>query len=135
MRGGLLGRVELYYFHDCPQNVLYEKPTLTRAHPLEELLAEKAKNSSVLLVSDAGAARGDYDGQRLEETRKFLEKLHRFTYLYAWINPLPRPRWRGTTAEDIACLIPMYSLNRDELNDAINILRGHPFPPGVTINA
>lgn len=135
VRGGLLGRVELYYFHDCPQNVLYEKPTLTRAHPVEDLLAEKVKKSSVLLVSDAGAARGDYDQQRVEDTKKFLEKLHQCTYLYAWINPLSPSRWKGTTAEDIACFVPMYSLNRDGLNDAINILRGHPFPPGVNINA
>ena len=89
----------------------------------------------MLLVSDAGAARGDYDEQRVEDTKKFLEKLHQYTYLYAWINPLPHSRWKGTTAEDIACFVPMYSLNRDGLNDAINILRGHPFPPGVNINA
>ncbi len=54
-----------------------------------------------------------------------------YTYLYAWLNPMPRNRWEKTTAEDIARIVPMFSVNREGLNDAVNILRGHPFPSGV----
>lgn len=72
-----------------------------------------------------------YDNLRRDETKIFLHQLRSYTYLYAWLNPVPLYRWHFTTAEDIAQLAPMYPLDRDGLDDAITILRGHPFPPGV----
>jgi uncharacterized protein with von Willebrand factor type A (vWA) domain len=134
LRGGLLGGVSLYYFHDCPQGFLYEHPNLTDPLSLEGVLDSQAKGNSVLIVSDAGAARGDYDGKRLEDTRTFLRVLNTYSYRYAWLNPVLAARWNTTTAEDIAALAPMFSLDKDGLNDAVNILRGHPFPPGVNLD-
>lgn len=134
-RGGLLRLVHRYYFHDYPARVVYQRPNLTRAAQIEQVLAEQAKNTSVLIVSDAGAARGYYDAQRVNATKAFLSLLNTYTYLYAWLNPMPPLRWKGNTAEEIAHFVPMFSLNRDGLNDAIELLRGHPFPPGVTNNA
>ncbi|MDZ8186525.1 MAG: VWA domain-containing protein [Nostoc sp. ChiSLP02] len=134
LRGGLLGKTRLYYFHDCPENLLYQRPNLTNALPLETILNEGAKGNSVLIIGDAGAARGYYDLQRVTETKLFLQTLSTYTYLYAWLNPMPKSRWVATTAEDIACMIPMFPLDREGLNDAVNILRGHPFPPGVGID-
>ncbi|MCP4542433.1 MAG: VWA domain-containing protein [Chloroflexi bacterium] len=135
LRGGLLGRVSLYYFHDCPEGFLFERPSLTDLLSLEQVLSSQAKGNSVLIVSDAGAARGYYDKQRLKDTKAFLKTLNAFTYLYAWLNPMPATRWRVTTAEDIARLAPMFHLDRDGLNDTVNILRGHPFPPEVNLDA
>jgi len=135
LRGGSLKKVSLYYFHDCPEFILFERPTLTVTRPLDEILSSQAKGSSVLIVSDAGAARGYYDGQRVAITRTFLKTLSVYTYLYAWLNPVPRNRWEATTAEDIACMVPMFPLDREGLNDVIDILRGHPFPPGVNLDA
>ncbi|MCP4368365.1 MAG: VWA domain-containing protein [Deltaproteobacteria bacterium] len=135
LRGGLLGKVNIYYFHDCPGKVLYTRQSLTGAIPLEEVLSNQVKDNSILIVSDAGAARGYYDEQRLNTTRRFLKNLHTYTYLYAWLNPIPSKRWQSTTAGIIAQLVPMFSLDRDGLNDAINILRGQPFPPGVNLDA
>ncbi len=134
LRGGLLGRVSLFYFHDCPEGVLYKRSGLSSALSLEEILTNQVKNNSVLIISDAGAARGDYDQQRVEDTHTFLKTLDTYTYLYAWLNPMPVVRWTTTTAEDITNLAPMFPLDREGLNDAINILRGYPFPPGVDLN-
>ena len=97
-------------------------------------MARDAHNNHVLIVSDAGAARAHYDDERVHNTKSFLEKLGRYTYLYAWINPVPFSRWRFTTAADIEQLVPMFPLDRDGLDDAIQILRGHPFPPGVSLH-
>ena len=133
-RSGLLGKTSFYYFHDCPEGFLYEKPNFTSARPLETVLEERAKSNSVLVVSDAGAANGDYDEMRVRETRGFLKTLRNYTYLYAWLNPMPRDRWQVNSAEDIACMVPMFPIDREGLNDAVNILRGHPFPPGVSLN-
>lgn len=134
LRGGLLGKTSLYYFHDCPEGLLYQRPSLTAALPLEAVLDEQAKGNSVLIISDAGAARGYYDRRRVAETKSFLKTLSAYTYLYTWLNPMPKTRWEVTTAEDIASMVPMFPLDREGLNDAVNILRGHPFPAGVSIN-
>jgi uncharacterized protein with von Willebrand factor type A (vWA) domain len=133
-RGGLLGKIDCYYFHDCPEQFFYQRPTLTNAWPLEEVLQEKAKGNSVLIISDGGAARGYYDGMRVTDTKTFLQTLSTYTYLYAWLNPMPQNRWLTTTAEDIANMVPMFPLEREGLEDAVNILRGHPFPAGVGLN-
>jgi uncharacterized protein with von Willebrand factor type A (vWA) domain len=126
LRGGLLGKTSFYYFHDCPEGFFYQNPNLTRAKPLQVVLDEEAKGNSVLIISDAGAARGYYDSMRVKETKSFLQTLREYTYLYAWLNPMPKHRWKTTTAEDIASKVPMFPLNRDGLNDVVNILRGFP---------
>jgi hypothetical protein len=135
VRGGLLGRISLYYFHDFPEGFLFEHSNLTGMLSLEQILSSQAKGNSVLIVSDAGSARGYYDVQRLSDTRAFLKTLNAYTYLYAWLNPMPATRWNATTAEDIARLVPMFHLDKDGLNDAVSILQGHPFPPEVNLDA
>ena len=130
----LAGKTSLYYFHDYPGHTLYEDNLLGQPMTLEQVLARYTHNSPVLIVSDAGAARAHFDDERMHNTRRFLKTLHHYTYLYAWINPVPFSRWRSTTAEDIEQLAPMFPLDRDGLDDAIQILRGHPFPPGVSLH-
>jgi uncharacterized protein with von Willebrand factor type A (vWA) domain len=130
-RGGLLGQTALYHFHNYPAGALARPGELTPHWPLGTVLAEEAKRNSVLIVSDAGAARGDFRRSRLDKTRAFLKALREVTYLYAWVNPLPRDRWAAGTAAAIARLVPMFPLDREGLLDAVNILRGYPFPPGV----
>lgn len=133
-KGGVSGKISAYYFHDCPEVYLYKNPNFTAPLLIEDILLEQARDNSVLIVSDAGAARRTYDGQRLKQTKAFIKQLRQYTYLYAWLNPVPQPRWRTTTAEDIAKFVPMYSLEREGLNDSIKILLGHPFPPGVRLD-
>ncbi len=128
------GKTMLYYFHDCPGHTLYEDSLLGQPIALEQVLPSYAHNGQVLMVSDAGAARAHYDDERVHHTRRFLETLHRYTHLYAWINPVPFFRWRFTTAEDIEQLVPMFPLDRDGLDDAIQVLSGHPFPLGVSLH-
>jgi len=134
LRGGLLGKTSLYYFHDCPEGFLYQRPSLTAALPVQSVLEEQAKGNSVLIISDAGAARGCYDRRRVAETKSFLKTLSAYTYLFAWLNPMPKTRWQATTAEDIACMVPMFPVEQEGLNDTVNILRGHTFPAGVGID-
>ena len=133
-KGGLLSSTTIYYFHNCPEIYLFTKPNLTNPIPAEEILSEKAQNNSVLIVSDAGAARRTYNRTRLKNTQSFLKLLMEYTYLYAWLNPVPKTQWRATTSEDIAKIVPMYPVEREGLNDAVKILLGHPFPPEIHLN-
>lgn len=124
LRSGSLKHTSILYFHDSPESYLYTYPTLLGSRPLEEVLAEHCHGNSVLIVSDAGAARGHYDSIRTNTTKEFIEKLSQYTYLHAWLNPVPKVRWRGTTAWNIAQLLPMLQLDWEGLNDVVNILRG-----------
>lgn len=125
LREGRLGLAALYFFHNVPDEQLYETEMLTGAVSLGELL-ERHTGSTLLLVSDAGAARGRRDRERIEGTRQFLERVSGLWQPVAWVNPLPRRRWKGTSAERIARFpgLGMTELTEDGLVQAIDLLRG-----------
>ncbi|NEQ38130.1 MAG: hypothetical protein F6K40_18415 [Okeania sp. SIO3I5] len=132
-KGGLLNQTSVFYFHNILKGYLFQKSNLTKPLPIEEILSQEAPNNCVVIVSDGGAARRTYDSERLSKTDNFIRQLSKYTYLYGWLNPVPKFQWRMTTAEDIARFIPMYSLSREGLNDLVRILLGHPFPVGVNL--
>jgi uncharacterized protein len=118
----LSDRTCFYYFHDCPEDFFYRDSHLFDAVPTAFVLDKQAKESSVLIISDAGSARGFYDQERVANTKLFIEIISRYTSRYVWLNPMPKNRWQRTTAEDIANMISMFPLNCEGLNYAVNIL-------------
>lgn len=81
--------------------------------------------SSVLIFSDGGAARGCYNSDRLELTEEFLKQFKQRVRYMAWLNPVPKSRWEGTTAGEISRSIPMFECDRIGLQNAIKVLRGN----------
>jgi uncharacterized protein len=125
VRGGKLGEAGIYYFHNCPIDYLYHDAKHQQAIPLEQWSGQVSRNRSVVLIfSDAGAARGGANPTRIEETQKFLAGLKQQVCYVAWLNPMPKDRWTGTSAEAIAQLIPMFEIDRKGLDGAIAALRG-----------
>lgn len=150
---GNLGQVAIYYFHDCPQVVrdgrittdLYREHTVNE-HPqglygrtLSAILAEfDLAYTSVLIFSDAGAARSSWDEGRIQATHLFLYQLRSLgAKNIIWLNPMPEERWDGdrlealnqldkfeNSATAIAELVPMVSMERDGLYRAIDGLKG-----------
>ncbi|MEM7134257.1 MAG: hypothetical protein AAF702_48755 [Chloroflexota bacterium] len=129
-RSGLLGETSICYFRNSPRQYLSLHPGMVDHQPIEAVLAEKATGRSVLIISDAGAGQGAYRKSLVEEVSRFLWTLHDYTYLSAWLNPLPQDRWQSTSAEEIAQLVPMFPIERDGLVDAVNVLRGQPHKGG-----
>ncbi|MAT95699.1 MAG: hypothetical protein CL608_00915 [Anaerolineaceae bacterium] len=142
VEAGRLGRAGTYYFHDCPppqnrrqivtpqnplrEHKLYQKAHLLGARPVSEI-ADDFDNwrTGVLIFSDAGAARGGWDDARIENTAVFLYQLRTLGIeRIAWLNPMPEPRWQQTSAAPIADMVPMFSLERNGLYRAIDVLRG-----------
>ena len=76
------------------------------------------------MVSDAGAARSNYNPERIECTQRFIEQLRQSVRYYAWLNPMPNDSWQGTTAGEIARFVPMFEMSPQGFNAAINTLRG-----------
>lgn len=121
---GQFGRVDVFYFYNVPTGHVYADDRLTKPIALEIALECCDRDTSVLIVSDGGAARGYRDGQRLELTRKFLLTLHKYSRLIGWLNPIPKERWYGSSAEFIAYLVPMQEMSNDGLGQIIDVVRG-----------
>lgn len=118
-------QVEVVYFQNVPPPHVFRDPHLTESLPLERLLAGVTPDTSVLVVSDAGAARGYRSTTRIRATAEFLVQLKRRTTLIAWLNPMPQSRWASTSAQFIARLVPhMFQMDRDGFGNAIDALRG-----------
>ncbi len=116
--------VLIFYFHNVPSSHVYQDLYLTSPIPSEEVLGLCDNETSVLVVSDAGAARGYRRQERIQATTRFLLQLQKQTHLIAWLNPMPRSRWVGSSAEILAYLVPMFQMERLGFGDAIDVMRG-----------
>lgn len=123
-RGGRLRQTRVFYFHDYADEYLYRHPALLDAQPIDEVLAEVGEQAVVLIVSDAGAARGNFDPERVKLTQEWIELMQQSMRYTAWLNPMPNDSWLHTTAQEIASFVPMFEMSRLGMNAAISVLRG-----------
>ncbi|MEH1813406.1 MAG: hypothetical protein V7L09_13325 [Nostoc sp.] len=120
---GRLGKINIYYFRNCPSDFLYRDPYLLEAETLKNVFSNlQFERSTVLIFSEGGAARGNYNRDRIQLTKQFLDELRRYTHSIAWLNPMPRFRWSGTSANQIERMIPMFEFNRRGLQSAVSLL-------------
>ncbi|MBU7587342.1 MAG: hypothetical protein KAF91_31640 [Nostoc sp. TH1S01] len=123
-RGGRLRTTNVFYFHDYPDEYLYRHPAMLDAKAVSEVLEEIGERGAVLIISDAGAARGHFDQERVDNTKVWIKQLQQSVRYYAWLNPMPSECWRQTTAFEIARFVPMFEMNPQGMNAAISVLRG-----------
>lgn len=124
---GGLRRVAFYFFHDVPLLYLFNNPLISQKHAEEiDKALENFSGAGVLILSDGGAARGNLDENRVNQTANFLKKLRERRLNVAWLNPVPAERWAGTSAERIReeCSVKMMTYDRVGMDDAVNVLRG-----------
>lgn len=128
-------KVKVYYFHNYPnKSELY----LNHTNKNDKILLNEIINNihphytSVLIFSDSGAARKKEkkptDVERREKlTKDFIEQLKSKLNYIVWINPIPKERWKGTSAEFVSQLIPMFEFNHQELEKSMKVLQGKTF--------
>lgn len=119
-------RVDVCYFHNIPTKNVYRDFRLTEPFLKEDIFDSCDSDTSILIVSDGGAARGYRDLARIQETMKVLIALKQRTNHIAWLNPMPEERWLSTSAQMIAYLVPMYGMNQQGFSNAIDTIRGQP---------
>jgi uncharacterized protein with von Willebrand factor type A (vWA) domain len=97
----------VFYFQNYPTDYLFVQRNLSQ--PVKFADALRLSNPAVtyaVIISDAGAARGTKDAERVKTrtdyTRLFLKELQRYTSKIIWLNPMPMHRWEGTAAHHIA---------------------------------
>ncbi|MDJ0704695.1 MAG: VWA domain-containing protein [Leptolyngbyaceae cyanobacterium MO_188.B28] len=118
--------VGTFYFQNVPTSNVYMDTYLTEVVPLTAALSSCDAATSILIVSDAGAARGKRTRGRIRATARFLYQLKRYTSLIAWLNPMPKFRWVGSSAEIIANSVSMFQTDNEGLSNAIDVVRGQP---------
>ncbi len=121
---GTLERLDVYYFHNVPATSIYRDPYLTESILLSQVLKMCNSDTSVLIVSDGGAARGYRHLERIQATTEFLLDIGQKTNYIAWLNPMPRDRWNRTSAQIIRYRVKMYPMNNQGLSNAIDTIMG-----------
>jgi uncharacterized protein len=125
--GGRFRTVRAFYFHNIPDDALMTSPAFTDAESLQTFMRGKLGRQIVfVIVSDAGAARGIRNGARVDATSRFLRHLSRTKLRVVWLNPVPRDRWPGTSAEALERFVPMFEINRLGMDRAIAALKKPP---------
>ncbi|MEB3294506.1 MAG: hypothetical protein VKJ24_15220 [Synechococcales bacterium] len=128
---GTIEEVQVYYFHNVPREYVYEDEHLTQPIEWAQVLQGCDAETSVMIVSDAGAARGSRRLTRIRETTQFLVKLMSQTSLVGWLNPLPRSRWSRSAAEILAYSVRMETLDQDGFSTMVREVRGLPLEFGA----
>ncbi len=105
---------------------LYDDEALTEPRWLSSVLRSLDAGTGVVVISDAGAARGRLITERLVDTIALVKAAKTEGRMLAWLNPIPSPAWHGTTAGQLARHVPMYGLNREGMYRAVDVLRGRP---------
>ncbi len=100
-------RAPVFYFQNYPTGYVFKTPNLSGPVKLKETLLKANRNSTLaIIISDAGAARGNTNDapvkDRYNMTKVFLDALSESCAHTVWLNPMPTHRWRGTSAELIA---------------------------------
>ena len=123
---GNKNKVAQYYFYNVVHDFCYKNTAHSQYEKTAKIINRlNPKYSNIIIISDAGAARGGNSDGRFKETLQFVFKFKRVAHKMVWLNPLPEERWKGTTAERIARFIPMFSLNsQHNLQCAVEVLRG-----------
>ncbi|GAB5554009.1 MAG: hypothetical protein Sapg2KO_36000 [Saprospiraceae bacterium] len=113
--------LRVFYFDNLPEDYLFYDEQMTEPIDIRDFL--NLPKTPVLIFSDAGAARGLLNWDRVKQTIAFLDLLA--APKWTWINPMPRTRWLDTTAELIADHSQhMFECNSLEFRNAIKMLRG-----------
>jgi uncharacterized protein with von Willebrand factor type A (vWA) domain len=109
-----------------PDGHLYLDSALLQHMALRDALQALAPGTVALVISDAGAARGDSDVERLQDCLAFVKALRQHATNVVWINPVPRALWGHSVAAQLARHVPMLPLDKPGLHQAVNTLRGQP---------
>lgn len=112
-------RYGVMYFHNAPHDHLHEFPHLMKPKPIEPFLKEHGVRANIVVISDAGAARGHRTISRLRATARFLAQLKQIVGGgVTWLNPIPAERWSCSSAQIIAEMetVDMKYVNGNDLD-------------------
>jgi hypothetical protein len=115
--GGWVSPARIYRFTGYPLRFLYDWERSTQAEAVDIILSRLHRTRTmVLVVSDAGAAIGTQNEDRIKGTIAFLERWQACVHQILWVNPVPEVRWEGTSAAEIQAVLGGRMLALDVLD-------------------
>lgn len=118
-------QISRYYFHNVPQDYLYKNMAHTKFVAIEDFVKNnKSRQSLIVIFSDAGAARNTNSSLRVRATIRAIFQLKALNNKIVWLNPMPRSRWKNTSAERIARFVDMFEANEKGIIEATHFLKG-----------
>jgi uncharacterized protein len=114
----------VWYCHNTPTDCVFRDKDERDAVKVDDWLniLEKQSPAQILIFSDGGAARGYRNPDRITAANNFLDKLRK--HRVAWVNPMPRDRWSGTTAEVIEQKVAMFDATDANFVAAMQAIKG-----------
>lgn len=123
LRQSRLAEAPLLFFDNDPRDGFYATPRLEGFRDAEATLRDASADRALLVIGDAGCARGRGDRSRLAGMRRFAVDVRRHGLGLAWLNPLPAARW-GAAGAAVRPGGAMFELSDDGLTQAVDHLRG-----------
>ena len=113
----------IWYFQNVPKEHFFANVAHSSHISKEKWLQHINKDApaQVLVFSDAGAARGGYNPDRVRYTKHFLQQLK--GHEVVWMNPMPKTRWANTSAAAIELEVPMFETSDAGFKQAIHSLK------------
>lgn len=110
---------QVYYFSEAPFRYLFLDKEHKEAIKISDFI--QGPKAPILIISDAGAAIGKVATERIEAITAFLQNMKHFKI--AWLNPMPRRRWKRTAADIISYYVPMLDANAMEFGNVIKLFK------------
>lgn len=120
---------EQYYFSDLSLHSYFKNRSHTEAMKVRDLKSKYFhKRIPVLIISDGGAARGNYSKENIIKVYQGIEEIRDFASNIAWLNPMSRSRWNSPKPSSAWYIdehvIPMFDFSNADVQAAVNVLRG-----------
>ncbi len=124
-------KAPVYYFQNFPVGYVFQEPNLNNPIKVKESLLKANRQATLaIIISDAGAARGNTDVERnqkrLETTQIFLSYLRESVAHIIWLNPVPEHRWVGTAAalirQEVTVMAPVFDHDGQDFQSTIRLL-------------
>ena len=117
--------LKTYYFYNVWGKFLFKNKPHTLYDDTDKILKGiKNRHSGVIIISDAGAARGTYNEKRINATKDMLQKLKGNCNRVAWLNPMPKRRWANTSAERIGENVAMFEASERGIKEMVQLFKG-----------
>ncbi len=120
-------QIKLYYFFNTIEDGVFTEKAMLNLIKEEEFFEIVRQTSSLLIVSDAGAARGSNNPAKVKDTLRSVRKLKKKNNRIVWLNFVPKDRWKETSAELISEAVRMFDLEENRIDTMVNILLGKEY--------
>ncbi len=121
-------KVSTYFFYNAPLPIenesnrdfkVFENPSHIASKKISELLKTCTKDSEIIIFSDAGVLDGRPDTETISTFIHLIKQLKSRTSRILWVNPMPKNRWKGSSASTLTSFVKMVEFSFDGIEKGV----------------